>query len=213
MKILLISMPSIHAIRWIENLADADHELFWFDVLGKGKLESAVKLIQFTNWKKRKVPYIKGEYWLSKKSPNLYQKISPFLEVSENDALEKIINELQPDLVQSFEMQSCSYPIVKTMLKFPNIKWLYNCWGNDLYYYQNYSSHKRKISQVLGRVNYMTADCNRDAVLAGQNGFKGEFLGVVPTGGGYDLSYYENFSLPLGERKIIVVKLLLLINL
>lgn len=199
-------MSSIHAIRWIENLNDAGHELYWFDVLGKGELKSTVDVIQFTNWKKRKVPYLKGEYWLSKKLPNLYQAILPFLEVSENEALEEIINKIQPDIVQSFEMQSCSYPIVKTMLKFPTVKWLYNCWGNDLYYYQNFSSHKRKINQVLARVNYMTADCNRDAVLAFQNGFKGKFLDVIPGGGGYDSSYYENFSLPFEERKVIVVK-------
>ena len=52
----------------------------------------------------------------------------------------------------------------------------------------------------------MTADCNRDAVLANQNGFKGEFLGAIPTGGGYDLSFFENFKKPFIDRKIIIVK-------
>ena len=55
--------------------------------------------------------------------------------------LEKIIREIQPDIIHSFEMQSCSYPILKTMNKFPNNKWLYSCWGSDLFYYQKNKGH------------------------------------------------------------------------
>ena len=42
--------------------------------------------------------------------------------------------------------------------------------------------------------------------MASQNGFKGKFLGIIPTGGGYDLSYFENYKKPFEERKIIIVK-------
>ena len=206
MKILLLSMHSIHATRWIENLKESGHELYWFDITGKGTIQTLEEVTQITNWKKRKLPYIKGEYWLSKKFPKFYHFIRPYLEVTENEALEECIKNIQPDLVQSFEMQTCSYPIVKTMLKFQNIKWLYNCWGNDIFYYQNLPSHKINLSQVLSRVNYMTADCKRDGILALQNGFKGKFLGAIPTGGGYDLSYFENYKKPFEERKIIIVK-------
>lgn len=206
MKILLISMHSIHATRWIENLKATAHELYWFDVSGKGKINTLETITQFTGWEKRKLPYIKGEYWLSKKFPNFYQSIRPFLEVTENEALEEIIKSIKPDLIQSFEMQSCSYPIAKTMLKYDKIKWLYNCWGNDIFYFQNLPNHKTKLNKVLPRIDYITADCNRDAVLAKQNGFKGKFLGVIPTGGGYDLSFFENHKKNFDERTIIIVK-------
>lgn len=206
MKILLISMHSIHATRWIENLKESGHELFWFDITGKGEIKTLENVAQRTNWKKRKFPYIKGEYWVSKKFPKLYQLIRPYLEVTENEALEDAIINIQPDLVQSFEMQTCSYPIAKTMLKYTKIKWLYNCWGNDIFYYQNLPNHKAQLNQVLSRINYMTADCNRDAALANQNGFKGEFLGAIPTGGGYDLTFFENHKKPFEDRKIIIVK-------
>ena len=69
MKILFVSMHSIHAIRWIENLKDTSHELYWFDVLGIGKLDTIERVKQFANWKHRKLPYIKGEYFLSKRFP------------------------------------------------------------------------------------------------------------------------------------------------
>ncbi|WJS95132.1 glycosyltransferase [Flavobacterium johnsoniae] len=206
MKILFVSMPSIHAIRWIENLKDTNYELYWFDVLGKGKLETFNSLHQFYGWEKRKLPYIKGEYFLSKKYPDLYEKIRPYLEVTANEVLEKIILEIQPNIVHSFEMQNCSYPILKTMQKFPKVKWLYSCWGNDLFYFSNFKEHKSKIKNVLKRVDFLHTDCKRDFDLAKKLNFSGKFLGVIPGGTGYKLEELASFKLPISERKIILVK-------
>ncbi|UFH47792.1 glycosyltransferase [Flavobacterium galactosidilyticum] len=206
MKILFISMPSVHVIRWIENLKDSSFELYWFDVLGRGRLETLDSVCQFPDWKKRKIATVKGEYFLSKKAPRIYKKIVPFLEVTANEALEKIIIEIQPDVVHSFEMQSCSYPILKTMQKYPHIPWLYSCWGNDLYYYQQFSTHLKKIKQVLQRVDFLHTDCNRDFTLAKKIGFLGKHVGVIPGGTGYKLAELEKCKLPVEERKIILVK-------
>jgi glycosyltransferase involved in cell wall biosynthesis len=206
MKILFVSMPSVHVIRWIENLKDTSYELYWFDVLGRGRLETLDSVHQFTDWKKRKLAPIKGEYFLYKKIPNIYQKIKPFLEVTANEALEKIILEIQPDIIHSFEMQGCSYPVLKTMEKYPAIKWLYSCWGNDIFYYQRFPEHSKKIKQVLQRVDYLHTDCQRDYILAQQLGFAGKHMGVIPGGTGYKLEELESFKLPIEDRKIILVK-------
>lgn len=206
MKIIFVSMPSVHVIRWIENLKETSYELYWFDVLGRGKLETLDSVCQFTDWKKRKVTPIKGEYFLSKKIPFVYDKIVSFLEVTANEALEKMILEIQPDIIHSFEMQGCSYPILKTMKKYPTIKWLYSCWGNDLYYYQQFSSHLKKIKQVLQRVDSLHTDCQRDFVLAKQLGFRGKHMGIIPGGTGYKLEELEPYKLSFAERKIILVK-------
>ncbi len=206
MKILLVSMSSVHVIRWIENLKDTNYELYWFDVLGRGKLETLNSVKQFTDWKKRKVKHIKGEYFLSKKYPSIYEKIIPYLEVTANEALEKIINEIQPDIIHSFEMQGCSYPIVKTMEKYSHLKWLYSCWGNDLFYYRQFKFHLTKIRQVIKRIDFLHTDCQRDFILARELNFSGEYLGVIPGGTGYKLKELESYKLPTDERKIILVK-------
>ena len=206
MKILFISMPSIHVIRWIENLKDTNHELYWFDVLARGKLETLDSVIQFTDWKKRKIRVIKGEYFLSKKMPSLYEKLVPYLEVTSGETLEKIILEIQPDVIHSFEMQSCSYPILKAMEKHPKVKWLYSCWGNDLFYYRQFSSHLKKIQKVLRRVDYLHTDCHRDFEIAKDLGFFRKHVGVIPGGTGYKLEETNRYKLPLSERKIILVK-------
>lgn len=199
-------MHSVHAIRWIENLKDTQHELFWYDVTNKGKLDTLSKVYQFENLRQRKVPYIKGEYFLSKKLNAIYQRVRPFLEVSENEALENIILEINPDVVHSFEMQSCSYPILKTMQKFSGLKWIYSCWGNDLFYFKNFKEHNSKIKKVLSRINYLHTDCFRDFYLAENLGFNQKYLGMIPGGGGYHLDNCEKYKMPINERKIILVK-------
>lgn len=206
MKILFVSMSSVHVTRWIENLKDTSYELYWFDVLGRGKLETLDTVQQFTEWKRRKIAPIKGEYFLSKKLPYFFEKIIPFLEVTANEALEKIILEIQPDIIHSFEMQSCSYPILKTMNKFPKLKWIYSCWGNDLYYNSQIPKELKTIKKILTRVNFLHTDCNRDFEIAKSLGFIGKFFGVIPGGGGYNLTYCKNYRLPFEERKIILIK-------
>ncbi len=206
MKILFISMPSIHSVRWIENLKEAEHELFWFDVLGKGKLPTKISIQQITEWKKRKLPYINGEHFLRRKLPTFYNSLQPFLEVTANEKLAQILQEIQPDVVHSFEMQSCSYPILETMQKFSHIKWIYSCWGSDLFYYQNQPQHVSKIKAVLSRIQYLHTDCERDFIIAKQLGFSGKHLGVIPGGGGFHLEQFLPSIQSISRRKIILIK-------
>ena len=206
MKILFVAMPSVHFTRWIENLKETQHEFFWFDVLDRKELKTTLSITKVTNWKKRKFPKIKGEYFLYKKSPKLYKKIQPLLEVTINEAFNKVIQEVKPDLVHSFEMQNCSYPIFETMQNNKNIIWLYSCWGSDLFYYQNFKSHSVKIKQILSRLNYIHTDNLRDIKIASDLGFKGDFTQIIPGGTGYNLKEIEKFKKPLEERKIILIK-------
>lgn len=206
MKILLISIPSVHVIRWIENLYNADYELYWFDILNRGKMNVSVELNQIVNWNKRKIKYIKGEYFLRKKVPNIYFRIQSLLEVTIQEKIEDIILKINPDVVHSFEMQSCSYPILDVMLKFPKLKWVYSCWGSDLYYYKDFIDHNIKIKEVLKRVNFLHTDCYRDYKLAKELGFKGKYLGIIPGGGGFKLSEFEKLKLPTEKRNVILIK-------
>mgnify|MGYP006429127337 CR=1 FL=1 len=208
MKILFISMPSIHAKRWIENLIDTDHEIFWFDILDKGNMN--INLIplenQFVNWKNRKKNFVKGEYKLSKYFPFFYRKVETYFQTTASEYLEYIIKRIEPDVIQSFEMQSCSYPILKTMKKFENIKWIYSCWGSDLYYYSYFYLHYKIIKKVLKRIDFIFTDCKRDLNYAIKLGFNGESLGVLPGGSGYNISDFKSYKEPLHKRKIILIK-------
>jgi glycosyltransferase involved in cell wall biosynthesis len=199
-------MNSIHAQRWIENVDNVHQELFWWDITSSGKMILNENSTQITDWRKRKIKYITGEHFLRKKIPWLYNSIEPFLQVTIAEQLENFIQELKPDVIHSFEMQSCSYPIVSVLNKHNNIPWIYSCWGNDLFYFKNFKSHNSRIKQVLQRVNFLQTDCNRDIAIAKELGFKGISLDVIPGGGGFSLEAIQNKKLPINQRKIILVK-------
>ena len=199
-------MPSIHSKRWIDNLIDSNHEIYWFDILNRGEMDFNNEVIQIVDWQTRKKPYIKGEHFLRKKLPRLYNSLETYFQVTISEKLEEIILQINPDCIHSFEMQSCSYPILKTMNKFPKLKWIYSCWGSDLFYYQNFAYHKSKIKAVLKRVNFLQTDCNRDINIAKSLGFSGVSLEIIPGGTGFDLQFFEKYCLPFTDRKIILVK-------
>jgi hypothetical protein len=54
MKILLVSMPTLHFFRWTEQLKSSGHELYWFDILDGGqKVEKLQNVTQIKGWKRR----------------------------------------------------------------------------------------------------------------------------------------------------------------
>ena len=92
------------------------------------------------------------------------------------------------------------------MQNYSAIKWIYSCWGSDLFYYQNFKQHNLKIRKVLQRVNFLHTDCFRDFEIAKTLGFSGFHLDIIPGGTGYDLDVLEKYKEPKEERKIILIK-------
>lgn len=203
-KILFVAMPSIHFIRWIENLDTQKYELYWFDILNRHDLNTNISIYKITNWNK-KFP-IKGYTFLKKHFPFLHKKVENILYNDVENSFEKWLLKINPDIVHSFEMQSCSYPILSVLNKYKEVKWLYSCWGSDIFYYQNFDKHIAKIKNVLERIDYLHTDCERDYILAKKHGFKGEFKGIIPGGGGYNLDTYKKYKTPIANREIILVK-------
>ncbi len=205
MKILFVCQQYIHSARWINQLKDSNHEIFVFDCLDRPVHEELSWTNYIGNWSKRKLPYIKGEDRLKKTTPNFYSKIEGILKVTPSNKLCKIIEEIQPDLVHSLEMQSQTYNVLKAYKKF-DFKWAYFCWGSDLYFYESKKYHSTRIKQVLTKLNYLFTDNQRDVNLAKSNDFKGKSYSKLPGGGGYDLEYLAKFRKPFSQRNLILIK-------
>ncbi|PQJ17635.1 hypothetical protein BST94_11350 [Nonlabens xylanidelens] len=198
-------MPSVHATRWISNVDDDFNELYWFNVLSKDNVEFENRVVKFNEWHKRKITPIKGEYSLSKSKPQLYALIRPILEITENQYLHQIISQIKPDIIHVFEMQTCFYPIVRTLKSYIDIKVIYSCWGSDLFYYQSFKNHKRKIKNALQLVDLLHVDNQRDIQIARRLGYKG-LTTIIPGGGGYKTNFYFKYNKPVSKRSIILVK-------
>lgn len=203
MKILFVAMQYIHAVRWINQLKESDHEIYLFDCLDRPIHEDLQWANYTTNWSKRKIKPLKGETFLKKHFPNLNEKVQPFLKVTASEKLKELIEEIQPDVVHSMELQSESYPLisVRKQLKF---NWICSTWGSDIYHYYNESFHKKRIDALLNQIDYLFTDNIRDIGLAKKYGFKGKALGSFPGGGGFVVK--EEFIQPFKNRKLILVK-------
>lgn len=205
MRILLVSIKSIHFRRWAAQLEHSGHEVFYFDISGKvGFLSGMPWLKQKKSWKYRwNFP---GRYVLKKSLPRVSRLLKCFNERPVDKIFEAYLNEVQPDVVQSFALHLSCVPILNVMKAYPSIKWIFSAWGSDLYYHQNLPVYKKGIIDVLPRVDYLFTDCQRDAILAKQLGFNGKVLGVFPGGGGYDFKVCDPYILEVEQRHTIVIK-------
>ena len=53
MRILMVSMQSIHFTRWTNQLKDSGFDVFWFDINDAGYNSNLSWVNQITGWKKR----------------------------------------------------------------------------------------------------------------------------------------------------------------
>jgi glycosyltransferase involved in cell wall biosynthesis len=205
MKILMVSMPSLHFFRWTEQLKDAGHEVYWFDVVDGGqKVERINWVHQIVGWKLRwNFP---GRHFIKSKFPKIYTLIQKLNERNVSKVFEQKLLEIKPDAVHSFALYVACTPIIEVMEKHQYIKWIYSSWGSDLYYFQNEPRYLADIKKVLPRINYLFSDCKRDYEIAKNYGFVGEFLGVFPGGGGFPLNEMDAYALPFEQRKTILIK-------
>lgn len=199
-------MPSVHFKRWILNIDQSNFELFWFDILNRGTQDFGCNINQIVDWQKRKVPYIPGEYRLESTCEKFYKIIEPLLKTTASEYLSKIIKNIKPDIVHSFELFSSAYPVLKSMRTHENLPWIYSCWGSDIFYFKDKKSYKNKIIKVLRRVDIIHTDNIRDQKLIKSLNFKGCFSKVIPGGGGYDTKQMLPFKEQYPKRNIILVK-------
>ncbi len=205
MKILMVSIFAPHFFNWTEQLRDSRHEVYWIDVFDSNTYVEKINFVhQIIGWRYRiKYP---GRYWIKKNLPVLDGIVNNFNERNLAKTIEEKIKEIRPDVVQSFVLQTGAYPILRVMKKYPEIKWIFSAWGNDLFFRQQNTEDLKDIKKTLPEFHYMFADCNRDYNVAVNHGFKGKFLGAYPGGGGYDLEIWEKLTKPLNSRKTILIK-------
>lgn len=201
MKILMVSMNSIHFQRWTEQLRDSGHEVHWFDIRGGGENVALDFVQQHTNWKYR---FKKGRY-LFKKISRVLPFLTGLFEQNTATIFQKKLQEIQPDVVHSFALYVSCTPILKVM-KTSKIPWIYSSWGSDLFYFKDLPNYRKDIKTVLPEIDYLFTDCHRDQALAKTLGFSGTSLGVFPGGGGFDIKETERHIKPTTDRIIILVK-------
>ncbi|KAA5822442.1 glycosyltransferase [Algibacter amylolyticus] len=206
MKILLVSMPSLHFFRWTEQLENSGHDVYWFDIVDGNPTNRLPWVNKINGWR-LKYPNLKGRYFIKNKLPFLYNAISPYIECNAATEFEKTVLKIKPDLVHSFVLHISCLPILEVMKKHSKIKWVYSSWGSDLYNKKGKPNYEANLKAVLSTVNYLFTDCERDYSIALKYGFKGTYLGSYPGGGGYDFSKSDQYiTKTISKRNTIIIK-------
>jgi glycosyltransferase involved in cell wall biosynthesis len=104
-------------------------------------------------------------------------------------ALAAAIEALEPDLVDSMEIQHGGYVMLDALahLQGPPPPWLVHNWGSDLYYYGRNPRHVERLRGIFRHGDLYGAECHRDVGLARAFGFAGKSLPVLPNTGGIEL--------------------------
>jgi glycosyltransferase involved in cell wall biosynthesis len=199
----MVSMASLHFFKWAEQLENAGHEVYWFDVIdSKQKVSKITWINQIVDWRLRwDYP---GRYFMKKKFPRLYDFVQQFNERNTARIFEHKLLEIAPDVVHSFEMQISCLPILSVMEKYNAINWVFSSWGSDMFFTQHLQISDFLRNRTLKRIDYLITDCFRDFKIAKKNGFKNQFLGVFPGNGG--IHFEDRMILPVSLRKIILIK-------
>ncbi|WP_417939635.1 glycosyltransferase [Flavobacterium sp. RS13.1] len=203
MKILMVSIPSLHFFRWTSQLENAGHEVYWFDITGMGGENEKLNWVsQKTNWKLRWD--FRGRTFIKNKFPFVYNMIQKHNENNTSSVFESCLKEIQPDLVHSFALQLSCLPILDVMNRHKNLKWTFSSWGSDIFYSSEIGIDEVLLRECFKRIDYLITDCKRDYKFAVLKGFKNSFLGVLPGNGGVD--FCKNEIEAFNERKIILIK-------
>ena len=212
MRILFVAMPhSVHASRWISQIADQHHELHLFPsmetkphpLLKNVKLHCAGIGFRCIS---RLVTII--QKIIGSRCASLPKPLTTLFDRS--FWLAKVIQMVKPDIVHSLEIQHAGYLTLTARerlgCKFPT--WIVTNWGSDIFLYGRLAAHVNKIKATLSACDYYSCECHRDVKLAEDMGLKGEVLPVLPNTGGFDLhhAYKLRKTGPTSFRRLILLK-------
>jgi glycosyltransferase involved in cell wall biosynthesis len=203
MKILMVAIPNHHFFQWANQLKESGYEVHWFDITDGAGFSNKINWVtQYAGWKLRwNFPF---RHRVKKQFPSLYQSIQSINERSVSSTFNRLVTNLQPDVIHVFEMQLSGHPIFSVLEQHANIPLIYSSWGSDMFQYDRLGLTTSFVKQFLNRVDYLITDCNRDYVKALQLGFKNKFLGVFPGNGG--VAFIKEAILAPSDRTIIMVK-------
>lgn len=216
-KILFVAMSdSIHTVRWIKQLDSSDYDIFVFPSYDINFFHDGLKgfNICFPFYGIKKVfSYLNLDIFFNF-FYNVYKRLIKKINPSYYQfRLFLYIKLLKPDILHSLETQGAGYLVNSVKCNYFGSNnfpiWWHTNWGSDIYLFGRLDSHYSKISQLLSNIDYYSAECERDILLAKKYGYNGQCMPVYPNTGGFDLLQISDLrmnSLPTSKRKFILIK-------
>jgi len=120
--------------------------------------------------------------------------------------LRRVIKKAKFDLIHVLELQHAGYLLLDTGLAPHLPKVFITNWGSDIYWFQQFPKHKKRIVELLEIADFYSAECYRDLKIVRELGYTGQVKPVIPNSGGIDVQYIPTNVRPPSQRRRIIVK-------
>lgn len=201
--VLVCMADSIHTARWIGQFAD-----------------QAIDFVLFPSTPNRRLhPLIAG--WVTG-SQNMTIRVIPFsgtlsiplwgMDLILQDhvrgfLLRRALRRVRPDYLHALELQHGGYIASRALSGLTQRPpFIATNWGSDIFWFQQYPRHRRRLQHLMSQADLYSAECHRDVELARELGFRGRAFPVFPNTGGFPAEVLERSTTPPSTRSVIAVK-------
>ncbi len=199
-------LDSIHTARWLKQFKNEGINFYLFPSTPSRSIHKDILNLSASNFEAKSSYRI----YLGK---NLVPIILWFLDLFLRNSLRgflisRVCRKVNADFLHAIELNHAGYLVFAShKFSLPNgLKIISTNWGSDIFWFQKFEKHRKKIMELLSITDIYSAECKRDLELASDLGFKNTFRPVVPNAGGFELSLINNNRVPPSERNLIVVK-------
>jgi len=206
-RVLVIAMAnSIHTARWLSQFRDKSVDIVLFPSTPSRTIHPMIidlisgdieMNLQIAPWMKR-LAYPLG--LLDIFFGNNFRSVF----------LRKIIlGKRSFSVIHAMELQHAGYLLLRAKRYIPNsTRVIVSNWGSDIYWFQRFPRHKRKLESLMSIATHYSCECNRDVSLAHGLGFKGVSFPVQPNAGAFsdDSFLHASRAAKPSTRKLIMIK-------
>ena len=205
-KVLIVAMvDSVHTGRWISQFDGEGIDFVLFPSTPNRRIHSLIQ----QRLKGNLAAQVRISRWMKWASLPLGLADLVFANFFRAKLLAHEINKFQPDVIHIMETQHAGYltdRALNTVKSKPRV--ILSIWGSDLFWFQRFAVHRKKMSLLFPKVNILITECERDEAFATKFGFVGECLYGIPASGGVDWELFPNSHqhvLP-SKRKTLAIK-------
>ena len=206
-KVILVCMlDSIHVARWLVTFSDQDIDFTLVSSTPNRRVHPMIKDLVKGN--SNQVSSVTIRPFSGSFSIPLWTLDLIFRDRLRGAILSRLIRSIKPDYVHALELNHAGYIMThaKNNRSSSSVKFIATNWGSDIFWFQQFSSHRKRISNLLTDLDFYSAECHRDLELATKYGFTGQFMDVLPNAGGLEKdNLYRDLSTTSG-RDVIVIK-------
>lgn len=188
--VLVVGMlDSIHLARWLSQLRQTDFNVLVTGTSPYRKIRPELELLTQDPESRIKIEELFPSACVAGR--RIFPPLLWLLDRILSDALRglllaRLIHETKPSLLHVNELQVAGYPALRALQILRDNStpmWVTN-YGSELIWYSKFKRHKQKLTALLSRASFFSAECKRDTALATELGFSGSVLTEFPVSGG-----------------------------